>query len=108
MAKIIRLRLDEILKEAQDEIYSVVKRADIPAGIVLAGSGSEIKGVASQVKSIFKLTAKVGTPDQISDLPKNDPGLATVAGLVLTDCSRSFSRRGFKDFLQKIFQVFVP
>ena len=108
VAKIIRLRLDEILKEAQEEIYFVVKRADIPAGIVLTGSGSEIKGVVNQVKSIFKLTAKVGTPDQISDLPKNDPGLATVAGLVLADSSSMLPRKGFKDFLQKIFRIFVP
>jgi len=108
IAKIIHLRLNEILKEAQEEIYSVVKRVDLPAGIVLTGSGSEIRGVISQAKSIFKLPAKVEAPNRILDLPKDDPGLATVVGLVSTDYPLPSSQGGFKALFQKIFQIFAP
>jgi len=91
--KLPRQILAEILEPRVDEIFTLVKREVLRAGmkdyitsgIVLTGGSSLLEGISAVAESVFELPVRVGTPRGISGLVDvvNNPMYATAVGLVI-------------------------
>ncbi|MFH0847193.1 MAG: cell division protein FtsA [Chloroflexota bacterium] len=84
LCEIIRARVDEILRlmllEMPAEYQSIV-----PAGLVLTGGGSNLAGLDSLARDIWRLPARIGTPLALDGVTEGlkDPTYATAVGLIL-------------------------
>lgn len=91
IADIIETRFAEIFEFVNNELKSVGKAGQLPAGVVLVGGGSKIAGIVDLAKQELKLPAQIGVPETSSleiasgelSLQVEDPELACAAGLML-------------------------
>lgn len=91
LAEIIEVRIEEILGLVRAEVKAAGKNLEFPGGAVLVGSGAKLPGLAAAVKTELKVPVQVGIPSRGELAVENpddagfleDPGAATVAGLVL-------------------------
>jgi cell division protein FtsA len=91
--KLPRQILAEILEPRVEEIFTLVKREILRAGmkdyitsgVVLTGGSALLEGISSVAESVFELPVRVGTPQGISGLVDvvNNPMYATGVGLVV-------------------------
>jgi cell division protein FtsA len=91
--KLPRQILAEILEPRVDEIFTLVKREImragmkeyITSGVVLTGGSALLEGISSVAESVFEVPVRVGTPQGISGLVDvvNNPMYATGVGLVV-------------------------
>jgi cell division protein FtsA len=89
VAEIIEVRLAEIFELVASELKGLGRSVQLPAGVVIAGAGSKLPGIADLAKQELRLTAQVGFPvlsgfeignagyQELLD----DPGFATSVGL---------------------------
>jgi cell division protein FtsA len=85
--------LHEIIEPRAQELLSLVhaelKRAGldvvIPAGLVLAGGGSRLKGLGEMVERTFSLPVRMAAPRGLEGMPEelSQPEYATAVGLLL-------------------------
>ncbi len=110
LVKMIKPRMEEILEEAYRSVTSVCRRQDLPAGVVLTGGGSKIKGITDCAREVFELTAKRGIPQGINGLENEDPAWSTVAGLILlaTDDDMEVIAAKNSGWLRKLARHFIP
>jgi cell division protein FtsA len=82
---ILEPRAQELLLLVRDEVQRAGLEGVIPAGIVLAGGGSRLKGLAELAESIFGVPARVAIPRGVEGMPEeiSQPEYATVTGLLL-------------------------
>jgi len=107
IAKLIKARAQEILKESHNLITKNIDRSELPAGIILTGGGAKLDGLVELTKEEFKLPVQIGYPQDIEGVEQKDPSLATVVGLAklaTQDENSSFSTPWYK----KIFRFFLP
>lgn len=85
VAQIIEARMRELLRLASKSLEKIGKRNFLPAGVVLAGGGAKLEGMAELAKEEFKLPVRVGFPAEFRGLVDEivDPGFAKVAGLAM-------------------------
>ncbi len=85
LVQIIEPRMQELFQLVQDELT----RADclhlIPAGLVISGGGSQLKGCVEIAQQVMGLSVRIGKPQPLGGLGETltNPMYATAVGLVL-------------------------
>ena len=111
LTKIVEDRILEMFEEVNKELKKIGRERKLVGGIVLTGGGASLPKIAELAREKFHLPSRVGKPKGILGLD-DDPGLATVCGLVLggADFERktSKSKEGLGSKIKKIFKIFIP
>jgi cell division protein FtsA len=83
--EIIEPRAQELLTLVLDDLKRAGLDAQIPAGLVLAGGGARLKGLAELAERMFSLPVRCAVPRGLEDMPEelSQPEYATVVGLLL-------------------------
>ena len=84
LAEIIESRMDEIFRLAKTKIEEFTPLNSLPAGIVLTGGTSLLKGCTELAEGIFNVPVRTGNPIQISGLKEQvcKPQYSTALGLI--------------------------
>jgi cell division protein FtsA len=85
VAEIVQPRAQELLMLIRDELRRAGLESQIPAGIVLTGGGSHLRGLAELAERVFNLPVRVAVPRGLAEMSEevSRPEYATVVGLVL-------------------------
>ncbi|MBQ2593863.1 MAG: cell division protein FtsA [Candidatus Riflebacteria bacterium] len=84
LAEIIESRMEEIFVKAKAKIEEAVPLNSLPAGIVLTGGSSLLKGCTELAEGIFGIPVRTGNPIQISGIKEKvcKPQYSTALGLI--------------------------
>lgn len=84
LGDIIEPRMEEILNDVKDQIIKQVKPEMIPAGVVLTGGTSLMRGCGELAEEILGLPVRIGYPQDILGLKEkvHNPIYATSLGLI--------------------------
>jgi cell division protein FtsA len=97
LAHIMRMRLQEILEAALDEITGAGYHQRLPAGVILTGGGAQAPGIVELARDVFALPARTGVPGEklrgLADSVET-PVMAVPVGLVLYG-ARQVASSGF-------------
>jgi len=113
LVDIIEPRVSEILDLAQKELKKIGKQGSLPGGVVLTGGGAKILKIKEFAKDALDLACEIGVSSQIAGV-KEDPSLATVAGLVIEGLDFDEQEgilgpaRDWLSKFKKMFRVFLP
>lgn len=116
-ADIIETRFAEIFEFVNNELKSISKAGQLPAGVVLVGGGSKISGIVDLAKQELKLPAQIGIPETASmeiangelNLQIEDPEFACAAGLMLWGSEKFISKgENLKGWFGKIVNSLKP
>lgn len=114
IAEIIEIRLAELLELINNELKSLGRQAQLPAGVVVTGGGVKLAGLSELVRQELKLSVQIGYPDLsqfeiVNPTHKemlDDPEFATAVGLTLwgvEECKKPAGGiAGFKNFLKNL------
>ena len=85
LSEIVELRAQELLMLVRDELRRAGLESQIPAGIILTGGGSHLRGLAELAERIFNLPVRVASPRGLAGMSEevSQPEYATAVGLVL-------------------------
>ncbi len=117
VAEIIETRLAEIFEFVNNELKSIGKSGQLPAGVVLVGGGSKIAGIVDLAKQELKLPAQIGIPETSSldiangeiNLQIEDPEMSCALGLLVEGGERNFTKgENLKGWLDKIINSLKP
>ena len=95
LGEILEPRMEEIFQLVQREIIRAGMENAIPSGIVITGGTALLEGVNEIAESIFNLPCRIGKPQGITGLVDvvNNPMYATGVGLVLYGARNQDSRK---------------
>ncbi len=95
LCEIIEARMQELLQMVQKEIKKSGVYEQLPAGLILCGGGSLLKGTPELASQILGMPVRFGKPSRISGLADavSGPEFATVVGLVLYGAHHLADRR---------------
>ncbi len=122
IAKIIDYRVSELFDFIGEEMKKLQRNYLLPAGIVLAGGGSNLVGLPSFTKSRLKLAVRLANAySQLDGISEQvmDPSFAVGIGLIIWGFEKEFnsgksaigSRTSYSDGLSKVskwFKNFLP
>jgi cell division protein FtsA len=120
IGEIIEGRLAEIFEFVAKELAYIGKRSRLPAGVVLAGGGAKLPGIADLAREELRLSAQVGVADasELTVLPGEwsaqveDPEFACAIGLLYAGRDRALeartSRMPFRGAIRRVLKYFVP
>jgi cell division protein FtsA len=134
ISEIIEIRLAEIFEFVNNELKSLGKSGQLPAGAVLTGSGAKMSGIAELAKQELKLPIQIGIPEFEAQIDphtrttigaegaKNnqssfgvgveDPEFSLAAGLLLWGVEHALKETSWvgtkKNWLSKILKYFLP
>lgn len=85
--KIIYARLNEIFLMVTKEIEKVDAKKQLAAGVVLAGGGANMRGIADLLKEYVELPTSIGSSQKYTGVSEKitDPSYAAAIGLMLHD-----------------------
>jgi cell division protein FtsA len=85
LINIIEPRTRELLSLVHEELISRKLLSYVPAGMVITGGGSLLKGIKEVAEEIFNMPVRIGMPRIDYDLPEslNNPIYATGYGLLM-------------------------
>ncbi len=86
LAHIMRMRLQEILELAADELSRAGYQQRLPAGIILTGGGAQTPGIVELAREVFALPVRSGEPgENLTGLVDSvdTPRMAVGVGLTL-------------------------
>ena len=85
LSEIIEPRAQELLTLVRDDLKRAGLDTQIPAGLVFAGGGARLKGLAELAERMFSLPVRLAAPRGLEDMPEelSQPEYATVVGLLL-------------------------
>jgi cell division protein FtsA len=98
LAHIMRMRLQETLEFALDEINRAGYHQRLPAGVVLTGGGALTPGIVELAREVFAMPVRVGKPGQnLAGLTDSvdSPRAAVVAGLAQYGARQLVQGAGF-------------
>jgi cell division protein FtsA len=83
--EIIEPRAQELLTLVYDDLKRAGLDTQIPAGLVLAGGGARLRGLAELAEHTFSLPVRCAAPRGLEEMPEelSQPEYATVVGLLL-------------------------
>lgn len=89
VAEIIEARVSEIFDLVNKELKKIDRTGLLPAGVVLTGGGAKLPGLIDLAKEKLRLPARLGVPQGLEGVVDQieDPGFATVCGLILSALS---------------------
>jgi cell division protein FtsA len=86
LAHIMRMRLQEVLELALDELTRSGYHQRLPAGVILTGGGAQVPGIVELAREVFALPVRTGRPgDGLGGLTDSveSPRFAVLAGLAI-------------------------
>jgi len=85
LAEIVGPRYEELLLLIQDELTRTRFAELIPAGVVLTGGSSKVRGLVELAEEVFHMPVRIGIPQSITGLGEviNNPVYSTSVGLLL-------------------------
>lgn len=85
LAEIVGPRYEELLLLIEDELARTRFAELIPAGVVLTGGSSRVRGLVELAEEVFHMPVRIGTPQSITGLGEviNNPVYSTSVGLLL-------------------------
>ncbi|MGA3293741.1 MAG: cell division protein FtsA [Candidatus Acidiferrales bacterium] len=85
LSDIVEPRAQELLMLIRDEVRRGGLESQIPAGIVLTGGGSHLRGLPELAERVFNLPVRVAVPRGLAQMSDevSRPEYSTVVGLVL-------------------------
>ncbi len=100
VAEIIEARVEEIFGRVDKELRAIGKSGKLPAGAILVGGGSKLKGMVETAKKELKLPVSIGAPRGVLNVidKLGDETFTTAIGLVqlaFRDEEFNSSRRRF-------------
>lgn len=109
LRKIVESRLKQLFSILDKELKKISKEKLLPAGIVLTGGGSKLKGIGEFAKKEFKLPTRIGVPKGIIGLPE-DPSLSCLSGLILEaqKINKELIQESFFGRMKKFLKNFLP
>jgi len=125
VCEIAEARLNELFQMIRQELADIERDEMLPAGAVLVGGGSKLKGIVPITKKVLGLPAQEGIPVyEVSGLidKVDDPSYATAVGLMLwglDEMQTNVSNKGKTNFnfgsvggalgkVKDIFKNFLP
>ncbi len=122
LAEIVESRLIEIFDFINDELKSLNKNGQLPAGVVLTGGGAKLPGVINLAKQELRLSCQIGSPvgtfeilDQNYNAEMEDPEFACASGLLLLGASSEENESilpggaaSFTQFVKSFFSNLLP
>ena len=93
ITKIIDSRVAELFDFISDEMKKLPRNYLLPAGVVLAGGGSNLNGLLNFTKDRLKLAVRTGSDYFIEGLSDriSDPAFAVAVGMVMWGFEKEFS-----------------
>ena len=84
LAQIIEPRMQELFQLVKDELVKADCLGKIPAGLVISGGGSQLKGCEDVAAQVLEMPIRIGNPTPIGGLGESlmHPMYATAIGLV--------------------------
>jgi cell division protein FtsA len=110
LADIVGTRAQELLMLIRDEMRRGGIESQIPAGIVLTGGGSQLRGLPELAEKFFNLPVRVALPRGLADMSEevSRPEYSTAVGLVLYGArTRRFTSARPAGFMGKLKAMFV-
>jgi len=100
VAEIIEARVCELLDLVNKELKKIDRAGLLPAGVVLVGGGAKLPGLVELVKEKLKLPVQIGFPQGMEGVVDqvDDPGFATVCGLIFSALSEEGKTEGRNSF----------
>ena len=85
LVQIIEPRMQELFELVYEELERAECLNRVPAGMVISGGGSQLKGCVEVAQQVLRMPVRVGKPHDINNLPEalTHPMYATAVGLVL-------------------------
>ncbi len=120
ISEIIEIRLAEIFEFVNNELKLIGKAGQLPAGVVLCGSGAKMPGIIELAKRELKLPVQIGVPETNELELTNaefgsqieDPEFATAVGLLFWGNNQIIKNGNWlpikKFSLKNIFKYFKP
>lgn len=120
ISEIIEIRLAEIFEFVNNELKSLGKSGQLPAGAVLTGGGAKMSGIVELAKKELKLPIQIGIPEfPEAELTGGglraqieDPEFSLAAGLLLWGMEHALKETSWggakKGWLSKILKYFLP
>ncbi len=105
IARIIDARLGELFDMISAEIKKVPYKFMLPAGLVLAGGGANMRGILQYAKDHLRLATRIGNRYMIEGMTdhSSDPSFAVATGLVLWAAENEAGDKG--SFLDRMSPV---
>ncbi len=99
LAEVVEARYEELFRLVKTELRRSNFEDLIPAGIVLTGGGSKVKGASALAESVFQMPVRLGTPKKVSGLNEvvNNPIYSTGVGLLLYGHQQKIAGRANKN-----------
>jgi cell division protein FtsA len=85
LSDIVEPRVQEFLMLVRDELRRAGLESQVPAGIILTGGGSKLRGLVELAEHVFKLPVRVAAPRGLAGMSEevSKPEYSTAVGLVL-------------------------
>ncbi len=99
IVEIIQPRVEEIFSLINEQIQNSGYAEEIPAGAIITGGGSLLKGIPYAGEEILSLPSRLGFPQEIGDCPVEiltNPMYATVCGLLKYTVSQQVGKGGIR------------
>jgi cell division protein FtsA len=110
LADIVGPRAQELLMLIREEMRRGGVDSQIPAGIVLTGGGSQLRGLPELAEKVFNLPVRIASPRGLADMSEevSRPEYATAVGLVLYGArTRRFTSARPAGFMGKLKAMFA-
>ncbi len=93
---IVDARLEEIFELVNKELKSIGRAAKLPGGVVLAGGGAQMSGIADYAKKSLQLSARIGQNPEFAGVSEKvaNSAWSTAVGLMLVDLEAQAVGRG--------------
>lgn len=93
ITRIIDSRVSELFDFVADEMKKLPRNFLLPAGVVLAGGGANLTGLANFTKNRLKLAVRVGQDQNLEGLADQivDPAFAVAIGLAIWGIEREYT-----------------
>jgi cell division protein FtsA len=110
LADIVGPRAQELLMLIREEMRRGGIESQIPAGIILTGGGSQLRGLAELAEKVFNLPVRIASPRGLAEMSEevSRPEYATAVGLVLYGArTRRFTSARPTGFMGKLKAMFA-